>query len=119
MVKYLCVGLTLSLFFGSASSDVSNSQKGEVNHLLKYIRDTNCAIERNGKLHKGSEAVRHVKEKYDYYKNRIMTTEDFIKYAATKSLMSGRYYLVKCRNRSSIKTRDWLLQELSRVRGKS
>ena len=30
--------------------------------------------------------------------------------------MSGKYYIVNCRDQSPVKTRDWLLQELKEYR---
>lgn len=92
---------------------------GEVQHLLNYIKNTSCSLERNGKFYEGAEAVSHVEKKYDYYRDKIRTTEDFIKYAATKSLFSGNYYHVKCGNKPMMKTKDWLLQELTRIRSDS
>ena len=51
-------------------------------------------------------------KKYDYYKNRITSTEDFILYSATKSTMSGEPYRVIC-NGKSMHTAEWLKEELA------
>jgi len=115
MLRY-GVGMVVLLSANMALADVSAAQREEVHRLLQFIQYSNCTIERNGSRHKASKAVSHVQKKYDHFRDRIRTTEDFISYAATKSLMSGRHYLVKCGNGRKRKTRDWLLQELKRIR---
>ena len=46
-----------------------------------------------------------------------LMTEAFIKYSATKSTMSGKYYTVKCPDGKEIRSQDWLLEELAVFRG--
>lgn len=107
----LVVGLS-AVLSGPALSDVSDAQRDEVTHLLEFVRNTPCTVERNGKRHDGENAYFHVKKKYDYFRDDIGTTEEFIEYSATKSTMSGRFYMVICAGESPIRTRDWLLHEL-------
>lgn len=73
-------------------------------------------MERNGKPHDAEEAVRHIVRKYNYYRDRIQTTEDFITLAATRSLLSGRSYRVLCNGKESRLMADWLKIELDRYR---
>ncbi|WP_373862494.1 DUF5329 family protein [Bathymodiolus platifrons methanotrophic gill symbiont] len=40
----------------------------------------------------------------------------FIEYSATKSTVTGRDYRVKCAGQRTVKTKDWLLQELQNYR---
>ncbi len=88
----------------------------EINHLLSYVANTQCQYDRNGTLHSGAEAVEHINKKYDYFKDDIQTTEDFIKYSATKSKMSGNFYYIRCHEKAALKSKDWLLNELKRYR---
>ncbi len=103
----------------TASADVPAEQATEVDYLLNFVRQSQCTIDRNGTHHTGPKASEHIKKKYDYFRDDIKTTEDFIKYAATKSTLSGKYYSVICPNRDTIKTQAWLLNELSHFRKKS
>ena len=89
------------------------STDNEINHLLNFVASTDCQYERNGTLHTGQEAVEHINKKYNYYSDDIKTTEDFIKYSATKSKISGKYYQIHCGNNPAVKSQDWLLTELS------
>jgi hypothetical protein len=88
----------------------------EINHLLQFVEHTDCQYERNGKMHSGKEAAEHIKKKYFYFKNDIDSAERFIELSATKSTMSGKFYLVYCLNRPKLKSHEWLLQELNNYR---
>jgi hypothetical protein len=109
----------LVIFSIPALADVPAAQKGEVDHLLKFVEQSDCIMIRNGTEHDGKEALSHIQVKYDYFRNNIKSTEDFIKFSASKSTMSGRYYTVKCPGKEEMKSRDWLLNELESFRQKS
>jgi Family of unknown function (DUF5329) len=64
--------------------------ESEVNHLLKFIETTDCQYERNGDKHTGKEAAEHIKKKYDYFKDKIVSAEDFIETAINGCLPSLR-----------------------------
>jgi hypothetical protein len=115
-LMWLTVALGLVLASTIAYADVPSGQKPEVAHLLNFVRNTNCIIERNGTKYDGEEAYSHIMNKYEYFRDDIKSTEDFIEYSATKSTMSGDVYLVHCVGQAPKRTSDWLLQELSRLR---
>ena len=112
----LVLVILAAVFLGSANADVSKEQQLEVEHLMKFLKNSSCEINRNGRFHKGDEAVSHIKKKYGYFRDEINTTEEFIEYTATKSTMSGKYYRVKCSDGEEFKTKDWLLNELKSYR---
>ena len=99
-------------------SDIPTNQTKEVNHLMQFVENSGCTINRNGKEYSGEKGLSHIKRKYKYYRDDISNTEDFIKYAATKSTMSGEYYTTKCPGQEVVNTNDWLIEELRRYRGK-
>jgi hypothetical protein len=102
--------LLISLFIFSLN--IHASTQSEIIYLLNFVVSTDCQYERNGNFYNGKEAFEHINKKYKYYSDDIQSTEDFIKYAASKSKMSGKYYKIHCHNKSSIKSQDWLLTEL-------
>ena len=106
----------IALFSCFANADVSTRQRIEVDYLLNYVKNSSCKINRNGKFYEGIDAVSHIERKYDYFRDNISTTEEFIEYSASKSTMSGKYYLVKCDSSEVVKTKEWLLNELKRYR---
>jgi len=111
----LTIGLCV-FFADIIYADVPDSQAGEVNHLLSFVKNSQCVISRNGAEHVGEKSARHIQIKYDYFRDDINSTEDFIQYSATKSTMSGQYYTVLCPGEKTINTEDWLLVELKRFR---
>ena len=73
-------------------------------------------MERNGSEHDADVAVEHIQRKYDYYRDEIKTTEDFIERSATRSSLSGRAYHVLCPGKKPRSTGEWLKEELERYR---
>lgn len=88
----------------------------EINHLIGYIKATPCDYERNGLTYKGSEAVVHIQKKYDYFKDKIASAEDFVRLCATKSELTGKSYHVQCPNEAKQDSAPWLLKELQKFR---
>jgi hypothetical protein len=113
-------GILMTLLLASATThaDVSGPQRAEVAHLLEFVRTTNCTIDRNGSLHDGPAAQAHILKKYDYFRDRIATTEDFIAYSAARSTISNQAYTVLCPGQPRMQTAEWLRQELERYRKK-
>lgn len=112
------LALVFSFLPGESRADVPETQKPEVQHLLDYLKNSGCVMERNGSKHDAQEAVEHIQKKYDYYRDDIKTTEDFIERSATRSSLSGRAYKVLCPGEEPQPTGDWLKEELSRFRKK-
>jgi len=104
--------LTILLLAGNALADT----RDEINHLLDFVAGTACQYDRNGTVHNGAEAKDHINIKYEHYRKKIKTAEDFIKYSATKSMISGRKYKIHCPDSEVIDASDWLLEELHRYR---
>ena len=106
--------IALIVFAGNA---LAGTQQ-EIEHLLNFVANTSCQYERNGEMHDGKEARNHIQKKFEYYKNKIKTAEDFIKYAATESKLSGKKYKVYCPDTPVQTSSDWLLKELIKFRGR-
>lgn len=112
--KFFLLGFLL--FYNSVAAQAA--YKTEIAHLLEYVKTTECTYIRNGTSHNGTEAVSHIKNKYNYYKKDISSAEDFIRLSATKSTMSGSKYYIKCPGSPKIESGQWLLKELDRYRKK-
>lgn len=110
--------IIVSLFMPLIPCTTHADMDSEIDHLLQYIETSDCTFIRNEETHDSQDAVEHIRTKYAYAKRRIKSAEDFIRYAATKSSMSGKPYQVIC---SGIKmpTAEWLTDELSRFRRKA
>ena len=108
--------LSSLLISNIAVADVPANQVIEVNHLLAFIKESGCIINRNGTDHPAVKGISHIEKKYDYFRDDITSTEEFIEYSATKSTMSGDFYMVSCPGKETIRTQDWLMTELKRFR---
>lgn len=111
--------LVAAVFSSHAHADVPDADRHEVTYLLEYLRTSGCEMERNGKKYNSESAYSHVKKKYEYFRDKIKTSEDFVEYSATKSTISGKYYNVFCDSEPAERTQDWLLEELRRYRTKN
>ncbi len=115
----LYASISTILLINSSFADVPAEQLKEVSHLIAFVKNSPCIFNRNGAKYPGIESVEHIQRKYDYFRDDIASTEDFIKYSATKSTMSGKYYTVTCPDHQTIKSQDWLLNELKLFRSKT
>jgi hypothetical protein len=88
----------------------------EVDHLLLYVEKSECTFVRNGSTHNGAQAAAHLREKYRHARGRIRTTEQFIKYVAAGSSVSGKPYLIRCEGKKPVSSAKWLSTELVRFR---
>lgn len=108
--------LILCLFQGLAISAPSPQAQKEIDHLLGFIKESPCTFTRNGTAHPGKEAVKHIRDKLDYFSKDTQTAEDFIRLSATQSELSRKAYTVQCPEQPSEPSKDWLLRELKRYR---
>ena len=90
-----------------ASAEPVAKQEREIEYLLASVAASNVEFIRNGKVHSPDEAEEHMRRKYEYYSKRIETAEDFIARAGTKSMMSGKPYMVRLADRE-MRASEWL-----------
>jgi hypothetical protein len=86
--------------------------------LLASIESSGCLFYRNGSGHDARVAAAHVRDKYDYLiaRDLIVTTEDFIERAATKSSLSGQPYEIRCGDDAAVPSNQLLRDKLARLR---
>jgi hypothetical protein len=89
--------------------------KTEIDHLLQYVAASSCTFVRNGNEYPADKARDHLATKYEFAASHIATAEDFIRYLATQSSLSGAPYHVRCGNTDAL-SGPWLTAELDRYR---
>jgi len=107
-VKTLLAAIAL-LF--SATVARADPVSDEIAYLIDFVRHSQCTFIRNGTEYTGNQAADHVQEKYNYYKDDIKTVEDFIERAASKSILSGQPYQVRCADGKTVPAADWIRAE--------
>ncbi|MBU2704923.1 DUF5329 family protein [Zooshikella marina] len=114
--KQLLLFFAVLLFTNTGVADVPPEQKMEINHLVDFVRNSACLMERNGAKHSATEAASHILKRYDYFRDEINNTEDFIQMTASRSTITGKDYQVLCPNLEPMRAQDWLLAELNKFR---
>ena len=112
----ISVPALLLVLFQLAVADVPPAQVAEVEHLISYLETSDCVMIRNGKVYSGSEGAKHVRRKYEYFRKKLSSTEQFIELSASRSSMSGQEYTVECPGEPVMTSSDWLHSELARYR---
>jgi hypothetical protein len=90
--------------------------KAEIDELLSFVRTSNVRFIRNGREYSAAEGADHLRDKLAGAGDRVKTTEDFITGVASKSLLSGKPYLVKFSDGRTQPTGDWLRAHLAEAR---
>jgi hypothetical protein len=109
----LAATLTFALSTGATAQPSASND--EIDHLLNYVAHSACTFVRNGTEYPADKARDHLAGKYQWAGSRVATAEDFIKYLATQSSMSGEPYHVRC-GRTEALSATWLNEELARYR---
>jgi hypothetical protein len=115
-MKTYFVKFVLLLFLTTPAVAAEADTEAAIRFLLDYVRQSDVVFIRNDNAHTPVEASAHMEKKYDYYKEKIQTPEDFIRYAATKSMISGKRYRVKTTTGEVVFTSEWLKRVLREYR---
>ena len=111
----LAAAATIAFALAQASAAANPSPKDEIDNLLNFVAASSCTFIRNGTEYPSDKARDHLASKYQFAGSRITTAEEFIKYLATESSMSGELYHVRCGKTEAL-SGVWLTNELNRYR---
>ena len=112
MRRWLVRVFVLLVTCSAVSARAAEPLEQTIAFLLHRIETADATFIRNGQSHTPEEAVAHVRAKYEHFKAQIKTPEDFIRLAATKSLMSGQPYLIRTRDGKELPLSSWLTNAL-------
>jgi Family of unknown function (DUF5329) len=120
-LRRLCFGLPALLLAGAgwqfAHATPSADEQKVIDTLIARVSKMNSIrFMRNGTEHTGADAAQHLQSKFDHFKDRIVTAEDFIKLCATRSEMTGERYQVKDAKGALHNSDEFMKQELRIVR---
>jgi Family of unknown function (DUF5329) len=116
--RWLVRVFVLLVMCSALSAPAAESLEQTIAFLLHRIETADANFIRNGQTHTSQEAVAHVRAKYEHFKEQIKTPEDFIRLAATKSLLTGQPYLVRSRDGEEMPLSSWLSNALREHREK-
>ncbi|NDZ14766.1 hypothetical protein C7T35_05375 [Variovorax sp. WS11] len=102
---------------GLAYATPSPSEQKVIETLIERVADhKSMKFMRNGEEHDAAEAARHLRAKYDHFKDKIVTAEDFIRLCGTRSEVTKVPYKVRTANKGTRNSADFLHEELRQVR---
>jgi hypothetical protein len=100
-----------------AHATPSASEQKVIETLIQRVADhRSMKFMRNGEEHDAAEAARHLRAKYDHFKDEIVTAEDFIRLCGTRSEVTKVPYKVRIANKGTRSSSDFLKEELRAVR---
>jgi hypothetical protein len=110
--------LIASLAFASPAKSAESLDQ-TINYLIDHVAKAKATFIRNGTVHTPPEAAEHIKAKYAHFKGDIKTPEDFIRLSASKSILSGKPYLVRLPDGQEVRLDAWLTDALKQHRNDS
>jgi hypothetical protein len=109
---FLAIGIAPHLY----AESVSPAEKQKIEALIKYVGQMEEAkFVRNGSAYNAKTAATFLRRKWGANDSEIRTARDFIDKIATASGTSGKPYVIRFKNGSETKSRDFLLAALNRI----
>ena len=120
-MKFFRLGflILIASFVVAGPAKSAESLDQTISYLIECIASSKATFIRNGTPHTPAEAAAHIKAKYAHFKTEIKTPEDFIRLSASKSLLSGKPYLVRLPDGREMHLDGWLTDALKRRRSES
>lgn len=113
-MKYLIASLLAAISLASHAMNDDVAENRKIDYLIASIETLEGAeFIRNGKAYNARAAADHLRLKRRKAKSRVRTAEDFIKYCASASSMSGEPYQIRFADGSVMLTADYLRKRLA------
>ena len=97
----------------AAAADRSAAEDARIEYLLATVASLHDAqFIRNGTSYDSVAAVKHLRLKLRAAGGRVKTGEDFIRYCASESSMSGKPYEIRLADGRILPSADFLRQKL-------
>lgn len=116
LVTLLALIISTQFPFGAAHADPKAEEAKCIGDLISAINNSPYTFIRNGDEHTGIQAAEHIEKKYEHFKDKIKTAEDFIDSCAASSMLSGKPYLIRLSPDETRPLKDWLHEKLGTMR---
>jgi hypothetical protein len=114
-MRFLCSALALTGVMAFAlAGDTASVESQKIDYLIAAIGALqNARFVRNGTAYDAQAAADHLRLKLKNAGARVKTAEDFIRYCATGSSVSGKPYLIRYSDGRVMTSEAFLRQKLS------
>lgn len=85
-------------------------------YLISHVSESGLTFIRNSDRYTSDEAAEHMNNKYRHFREDIKTAEEFIELCASRSLLSGKPYIVINEQGEQVRTSEWLQAALGDYR---
>ena len=115
MSRLLAVALLAIATIASADNRVP-AEDARIEYLLTVVASLQDAqFIRNGTAYDSTAAVKHMRAKLHIAGSRVKTAEDFIRYCASESAVSGQPYQIRFADGRVVLSADFLRQKLAEL----
>ena len=117
VARLLFVVVAGSLIVGPARAEgKALAEEAKIKRLITAVEKLKDAtFVRNGQEHSAREAADHMRRKWKSNEGSIKTARDFIRVAATASGISGKPYLIRYKDKTEVKSAEFLTKELEKI----
>jgi hypothetical protein len=103
----------------SSAQDKALTEKQKIEALIKAVEKLkDSKFVRNGAEYDAATAARFLRGKWESNAKEVKTAGDFIDKVGTSSGTTGKPYLIRAKDKSETKSRDFLLAELKKLESK-
>jgi hypothetical protein len=110
------VALVLGLALMGGRADARTSEAQRIEHLIRSVETlSNAKFVRNNSAYDAREAADHLRLKLREAGARVRTAEDFIRFCASKSSVSGKPYQIRFADGKVMTSEAFLRAKLSEL----
>lgn len=112
------IAACLALCAWPCAAQLNPATQREITSLLQAVGKSGCQFIRGGTAYRSDQAQEHLTKKFEYMAARdmLVSAEDFIDKAASRSNMSGEDYAIRCGEAAAQKSGDWMRAKLKALR---
>ena len=115
IIVIIAIVLTVNMVLAEDTGPQENTDE-TIAYLLAFVAKSDCTFIRNSQSYTNKQASNHMQEKGRYFKDQVVTPEDFIRLAATESLVTGQPYMVRTKEGKELRCDEWLKEVLKEYR---
>lgn len=112
--------IVIAMFFSTVlqAAQPADTEHQKIEYLIAAVAaEKNVQFIRNGGAYSSQDAAKHLRLKLNRAGTRVKTAEDFIKYCASASSISGQPYQMKYSDGRVVSTESFLRAKLAEYPG--
>ena len=113
---WLALLVSLTCIFASVQAHAMGEEE-KIAQLIESVKSVPEGTQfiRNGSAYPAADAAAHLRMKYSKVQSKVKTAEDFIKYVASKSSVSGQAYVIRYPDGTTVTAEVFFTEKLRRM----